>query len=195
MGWSLALLALSTCCAGSPFSIKENNKPVEIQSVKLAGAGVREGRADFDAAMIFIKAGDYGKGIELLNKVTEVEKNNSAPYINLAMAYFKAGNLKLAEENFKSALNIDPDNPVANNELALLYRKTGKFSEARLLYEKVLEKYPGYYVVHKNLGILCDLYMRDYECALKQYDIYSGAMPDDKASKIWIADIQKRLTK
>lgn len=198
IGAPLALLALLTGCAGSNLTMKEKNKPVEnqktgIQPVKPAVADAREVRVDFDAAMRFIKAGEYDRAIESLNKVTETEKNNPVPYINLAMAYSKLDNLKLAEENLKLALNIDPDSPVASNEYAMVYRKTGRFSEARHLYEKVLEKYPGFYIAHRNLGILCDLYMRDYECALKQYEIYSGAMPDDKASRIWIADIQRKL--
>ena len=186
-------------CASNHLPANEKNNPVEnpggvIQAGKPIKANAREVRVDFDAAMGFIKAGEYDRGIVLLNKVTEIEKNNAVPYINLAMAYGKVGNLKLAEENLKLALKIDPENPVASNEYAMLYRKTGRFSEARQLYERALKKFPGFYMARKNLGILCDLYMRDYACALKQYEIYAGAMPDDKAVKTWIADVQKRLT-
>jgi tetratricopeptide (TPR) repeat protein len=92
-------------------------------------------------------------------------------------------------------LSLEPDNPIANNEYGLLYRKTGRFNEARQLYESLLAKYPYYPLVHKNLGILCDIYLRDYQCALKEYEFYSGAEPDDKTAKIWIADVQRRLGK
>ena len=191
----LALLALMAGCISNHQPIKTaGNKKAEIQAGKLTAADALEARVYFDAAMGLIKSGEYETGIELLNKVTEKAKNNSIPYINLAMAYSKLDNLKLAEDNLKLALNIDPKNPVANNEYAMLYRKTGRLSEARHLYERVLEKYPRFYMARKNLGILCDLYMRDYACALKQYEIYSGAMPSDKTVKIWIADVQKRLT-
>ena len=87
------------------------------------------------------------------------------------------------------------DNPVANNESALLYRKTGRFKEARQVYEQTLMKYPNFNIMHKNLGILCDLYLKDYECALKHYVFYSNAVQDDKTVKIWIADVQKRVGK
>jgi hypothetical protein len=50
-------------------------------------------------------------------------------------------------------------------------------------------------MVHKNLGILCDIYMKDYACALKHYEFYSSVVQDDKAVKIWIADLQKRSGK
>lgn len=199
IGVSLALFALMTGCIGNHLLVEEKNNPVEnqkpgIQAGQPTVADAREARIDFDAAIEFIKAGEYDRGIELLNKVTAIEKNSPVPYINLAIVYGKVDNLKLAEENLKRALNIDPQNPVASNEYALLYRKTGRFSEARHLYERILKKYPGFYMARRNLGILCDLYMRDYECALKQYEIYTGAVPGDKTVKIWIADVKKRLT-
>ena len=109
------------------------------------------------------------------------------------MAYGKTGDLKLAEEYFRRALEMDPGNAVASNEYAILQRKAGKFSEARQVYEKALERYPDYHLARRNFGILCDLYLRDYGCALKQYQIYSDAVPQDKVAKIWIADVQNKL--
>lgn len=179
----------------------QNESPVaavsqpSVKKTKTPDMEALAAKIDFNAAMKAIESGNYNKGIELLQKVTARSKSNTTPYINLAMAYMQTGNLKLAEENFKLALTIDPGHPVANSEYALLYRKTGRFIEARSLYEQTLEKYPTYYRTHKNLGILCDLYMRDYVCALKHYEIYSRAVPEDKAVKIWIADIQSRVSR
>lgn len=174
-----------------------SNPPKEEQKAATKGAFVitPEVRADFDAAMALMKAEEYQKGVELLDKVVEKSRNNPVPYINLGIAHARLGNLKAAEDNLKLALNLEPDNPVANNEYGLLYRKTGRFGEARQLYEKLLEKYPYYPLVHKNLGILCDIYLRDYACALKEYEAYSSAMPEDKTAKIWISDVQIRLGK
>lgn len=184
-GMALALLALLVACAGN--QLKKVDAQAR-QAVKLTPAA----RADFVVAMQSIKSVEYDKAIKLLNKVIAQSPNNPVPYINLALVYKKMQNLTLAEENLKLAIKIDPENPVANNEYALLYRKTGRFGEARQTYEKMLEKYPNFIMAHKNLGILCDLYMKDYECALKHYVVYSGAMPDDGAVKIWIADLRGR---
>lgn len=188
-GMALALLVILHGCASGP------TKKIETQQAKPGVAVTDEARADFDAAMAFIKTEEYEKAIELFNKVVKAVPSNSIANINLALAYKKLGKLKQAEESLKLALIAEPDNPVAHNEYALLNRKAGKFAEARSLYEKILDKYPNYIMVHKNLGILCDLYTKDYECALKHYVIYSDVNQDDKTVKIWIADLQKRSGK
>jgi Tfp pilus assembly protein PilF len=149
-------------------------------------------RADFDAAVKDLQTEDYQKAIELLTKVIQRAPVYSAPYINLAIAYEKTGNLTAAEDNLKKALEINPTHPVANNEYGLLYRRTGRFADARAAYEKTLDRYPTFLPARKNLAILCDLYLKDFDCALKNYQIYAAAVPDDKAPKIWIADVEKR---
>lgn len=159
---------------------------------EMSPAQKEEIESDFLAAMGSIKSAEYDKAIKLFNKVIAQSPDNPVPYINLALVYEKMQNLMLAEENLKLAIKLDPENPVASNEYALLYRKSGRFTEARRIYEKILGKYPDFIMAHKNLGILCDLYMKDYKCALKEYVIYSGLMPDDGNVKVWIADMQKR---
>lgn len=192
-GTMLLLSALLAACAGG------QPKKVEIQAENPAVKISPKVRADFSAAMQAIKTSDYDKAVKLLNQVIAQSPDNPVPYINLAIVYIKAQKLTLSEEyltlaekNLKQAIKIDPENPVANNEYALLYRKTGRFAEARQIYERTLTKYPNFMIARRNLGILCDLYMKDYECALKHYVIYSSAMPDDKAVKIWIADLRGR---
>lgn len=150
-------------------------------------------RRDFERAVVMLQDGNYAQAIALLEKVIEKSPGVTAPYIDIAIAYQRIGELEKAEEHLKTALNLFPEHPVACNEYGLLYRKTGRFAEARVIYERAIARFPGYYPAHKNLGILCDLYLDDLDCALEHYEIYSRAKPEDRQVKLWIADLRARL--
>ena len=150
-------------------------------------------RSDFDHAVATMKEQDYDQAISLLEKVIKQSPGVTAPYIDIAIAYQHINKLEQAEKYLKTALSLFPDHPVVCNEYGLLYRKTGRFAEAREIYEKAITRFPDYYPLHRNLGILCDLYLNDPTCALKHYEIYSEAKPDNKQVKAWIADLRARL--
>jgi tetratricopeptide (TPR) repeat protein len=150
-------------------------------------------RRDFERAVAMLNDKEYGQAIDLLEKVIEQSPGVTAPYIDMAIACEQVGKLEQAEEHLKTALSMFPEHPVACNEYGLLYRKTGRFAEARAIYEKAIAHFPDYYPVHRNLGILCDLYLNDLACALEHYEIYSEAWPEDKQVKSWIADLRARL--
>ena len=148
---------------------------------------------DFNTALSHLKEEEYDDAILLLEKVIAVEYRVPAPFINLGMAYSKKGDEASAEKHLLNAVKIDLTNPVANNQLGLLYRKKGQFADAKKAYTNALTEYPDYLPVVKNLGILCELYMRDFPCALKQYEHYLSLQPDNKTIKIWISDLSRRV--
>ena len=150
-------------------------------------------RQDFDRAVRMMEEEEYEQAAELLEKIIEKSPGVTAPYINLAIACRHLGDTERAEEYLKTAMNLIPEHPLACNEYGQLLRRTGKFSESRAIYEKGIAGFPDYYPLHKNLGILCDLYLDDPPCALEHYEIYSRAMPEDKQVKLWIADLRLRL--
>ena len=150
-------------------------------------------RRDFDRAVALLKGQEYGRAIDLLEKVIERSPGVTAPYIDIAIAYQRVGKPERAEEHIKKALALFPDHPLASNEYGLLCRKTGRFAEARTVYETAIARFPEYYPLHRNLGILCDLYLNDPACAFEQYEIYSNARPEDAQVKSWIAEVRGRL--
>lgn len=193
----LALVLTLVGCAGGPPTVPVNQAIDDTQknAVLVDVAADADVAADFEKAMKLLKAGEYEKGTDLMQNVAQRSPGQTAPYINLAMAYEKMGKLPAAEESIKKALELSPEHPVANTVYGLLYRKTGRFAEARQVYERALKQYPDFLAARKNLGILCDIYLRDLECALTQYHVYSTAMPDDKTVRVWIADLEQRRAK
>jgi len=178
------LAAINGCVTQSGTSAGVKRQDIDVSS---------DVQRTFDQALKYLQEEKYDTAITLLNTVVAQEKRLTAPYINLAMAYRHKGNEKLAEENLLKALAIDHTQPVANNELGIIYRKQGRFTDAKKVYITALSEYPDYLPVIKNLGILCDIYMRDAQCALEQFEKYQRHVPEDKTIKVWIADLKARI--
>lgn len=181
----MLLATLLASCASTP---SQPGKITDYSSVNVSGSVSR----DFERSLEYLRAEDYAAAVELLQEVIERENRLPAPYINLGIAYYKSGDEKNAEEVFIKALERDPQHPVATNELAVLYRKQGRFQEARKLYTEALGEHPQYLPLIKNLGILCDLYLQDLQCALAQFQHYLKLEPEDKDVTIWMADLKRR---
>ncbi len=149
-------------------------------------------RRDFDMAVEHLHSGDYEPAIELLEELIYKPPGITAPYINLAIAYRKIGVPEEAEDYLKTALQLVPGHPVASNEYGLLLRQAGRFAEARTVYEQTLTRFPEYLPVRRNLGILCDLYLNDHECAQAHFEEYSAANPQDQQVGLWLSELQLR---
>lgn len=192
-GCLLVLLLISSGCAVQPGKPAEQQpeKKVEADKLIVVEPAVQQ---DFERALQLLKAGDdVDTAIALLRSVVEREQRLAAPYVNLALALLQKGDDKQAQQYLLKALAIDSHHPQASNQLGLLYRKQGKFEQAKNVYRQALAQHPKYLPVIRNLAILCDIYMRDLECALEQYETLQQHMPDDKTVRIWIADLKARM--
>ena len=146
----------------------------------------------FTQALTYLQQQEYPQGIALLETLVARENRLAAPYVNLGIAYSRTGENKLAELNFNKALKLDVGHAVANNELGLLYRKTGRFRAARTVYQNALIQHPDYLPVRKNLGILCELYLHDFACALEQYNAYLQYAPEEETIARWAMELKQR---
>jgi len=186
----LSLMLISSCAIDSTKhrskNIFDRGNDVNVSS---------DAQDDFDKALALLKSSEYDQAIALLEKIIEKEKRLPAPYVNLGIAYGRKNKPDKAESILIKAVELEKTHPVANNELGLIFRKSGRFGEAKSAYENALSGHPDYLPAIRNLGILCEIYMRDLECALTQFEKYQEYRPDDKAIGIWVSDLKRRLSK
>ena len=196
MAFAALCLALGACAA----TTAKPRPQAQIQIQEQVGFTITEPvsvsdsvRQDYERAVMLLEQGQAGQGVSLLESVVERAPEVSGPRIDLGIAKHRDGDLEAAEEHLLKALELNPDHPVVHNELGIIYRKTGRFNEARRSYEAALAVYPGYHHARRNLGVLCDLYLADLDCALSSYEAYMTTVPGDDQAAMWIADLRNRM--
>jgi Flp pilus assembly protein TadD len=186
--------------AGCNATTKPQRKVANIEIQEAVGFTITEEvkipervRLRYYEALNYLRDGQLVEGIEILEEVAEAAPLVTAPRIDLGIAYHRQGNLEAAEKSLLQALKLNASHPVAHNELGIVYRKTGRFAEAKQRYAAALAVYPGYHHARRNLAILCDLYMGDFDCALEQYEAYMATVQADAEASMWITDLRNRM--
>lgn len=204
----IGLLLLSACAGTLPPQAETEAIVVSSPEVTETVVSLGEGRRGFvineahelsaaeegvfQEAVRLLENDEAEQAVSLLEPLVANSTAVTALYINLAKAYQQTGQMEKAEESLQQALILIPGHPLVSHEYGLLLRKAGRFSETKVIYEVALEIFPDYLPIRKNLGILCDLYLNDSDCALEQFQFYHEAQPEDQKIKLWISEIKLR---
>lgn len=112
----------------------------------------------------------------------------------LAEGLFAAGERRWdeAEQAFARSLEAGAGAPGLTG-LGIVYRGTGRFALAEQAYRGALALDPAYGPALLNLGVLLDLYLRQPEAALAQYELYQSTLaePDPRVTA-WIREVGMR---
>ena len=99
-----------------------------------------------------------------------------------------------AQQLLEKAHGINPFDVRVCSLLGKQLREQGKFKEAQNLYLSCISDEKQSAVIHKNYGILLDLYLHQPELALKHYQQYQELTGNtDKRVKGWVRDLQRRM--
>jgi len=150
------------------------------------------------AALDLMKQEKYAEAAPKLDELARTDSERAGPYINLGIAYLKLEKLEEAKQALLIATERRSGNAIAWNELGLVYRKMGQFQNAREAYKKSIKKRARYGKAYLNLGVLCDIYLADLNCAMRNYKKYLEVGTDkagDKNIQIWLADVTRRAGK
>jgi Flp pilus assembly protein TadD len=200
----MAVLLSAACTGPAPAARQANKSPVPLRvdiQQDAAGFTIMEDvrvsadvRAEYDAAIDLLRRERYEEGIAALVSITETTPEVTAPHIDLGIAYARAGDLDKAEASLQKAVQLNPQHPIAWNELGIVQRRKGEFADARTSYQQSLGLFPDFHLAHRNLAILCDIYLADSACALEHYELYRQSAPDDEQVARWVADLRNRTT-
>lgn len=183
------LLVLSLCLVACGGAAKKNNQgaagSTSIAPEKAYGYAIKE-----------LKQQRFEAAVALLEIAVKQADAGAEQFVNLGIAYSRTGQYEDSLKYLAKALSLAPNHADILNEIGLAYHEQGKFALSRKQYEKALLSNPTHVNVNYNLGVLCDLYKEDLDCAIKHYEQYlasSGA--DDKQVKVWLKDLAKRKSR
>jgi len=149
-------------------------------------------QTSYERALALLNAQRLIEGIAVLRQITSDAPEVTAPYVDLGIAYAAVDDLEAAAEALETAALLSPEHPVVHNELGIVYRRLGRFGDARAEYEKALAVFSDFHYARRNLGVLCDLYLDDIQCALENYRAYLNSAGEDPEVEIWVADLSNR---
>ena len=148
----------------------------------------------YQQGLRLMKEKKYQPAVEVFHSITQKRSDLVEPYLNMGIAYRKLGQSGNSLEAFTQAQKIKPDSVVIYNQLGVLYRNEGRFDEAKSAYLKAIAVDKTYSPAYRNLGILCDLYLRDFSCAIDNYMQYQTlTQGKDKQVSLWIKDLKRRI--
>jgi len=179
----LTLALLLSACGSTPSTVSGTATPRTDFNQK-----------DYEVALEKMKKKKYTSAIVLLEKIIRDDAKRVGPHINLGIAYKELGKFDDSKRALLTATQVDPSSAIAFNELGLVYRKLGEFTSARNAYMKSIDNKSRYSLPYRNLGILCDIYLQDTSCAIRNYRKYQKLTGNkEKEVDLWIVELKRRM--
>ncbi len=181
----LVLMLLLTACGSTPTSV--------------SGKGATQtefNQTGYEVALKLMEQKKYSDAVFAFEKIIRDSGKRAGPFINLGIAYRQLGKFDDSKKALLTATKYNSRSAPAFNELGLTHRKLGEFASAKKAYLKSIDNKSRYSLPYRNLGILCDIYLQDLSCAIRNYRKYQSLTgSEDKKVDLWIVDLKTRMSR
>jgi tetratricopeptide (TPR) repeat protein len=201
---SFVLVILLAGCASSPSkkdeaatddqqqqaAVSTNEQPMESS----ANAGVDPQLQGFyKHGLILLKSKSYKPALTHWLQLSVKYPDYPGIWVNLALAQYYTQNYQDAQSSLEKAHAINSEFCPTFAVSGLVSRELGEFSKSETSYLNAIACDSSNPDLHRNLGILYDLYLRKYDQAVKQYKLAKAysKVPDPNLD-IWIKDLETR---
>ena len=147
----------------------------------------------FQEAVAAANGGKADQAIAEFKALAESQQALAGPALNLGILLARAQQWVAAESALTDALNRNPSAVAAADELGYVRRALGKFEDAGRAYERSLALDPDAIRVHRNSGVLLDLYLDKGAEALAHYERALAIGGEEKPLAAWVAELRQRL--
>ena len=186
------VLLLSAC--GSTLTQKPNSAGQVDLNAKAVDVPA-SANGEYQAVLAAVDNKAWARAENLLIQMQSRYPQLSSIKAMLGWVYWQGGKVKEAINYLEAVIQNPLYKPDAHNYLAIMYRVQGKFKKAEALYKQALQVWPEDPVLHKNLGILYDLYLIQLSEALAHYQHALTLDSSDKRLKGWVKDLERRTKK
>ncbi|MFT6390159.1 MAG: Flp pilus assembly protein TadD [Cellvibrionaceae bacterium] len=186
---SLVVVFLSACGSaptqdGSYGIVNRNARLVDIPDAA---------RSEYQNVLKAINNKNWSETQTLLESMQSKYPSLMSINTMLGWTYWQAGKTKQAETELLAVTESKGlYKSEAYNYLAIIYREQGEFVKAEKLYLQAIKIWPGDPVLHKNLGILYELYLGRLNDALSSYKQAQAINDKDKVLNTWVKDLERR---
>ncbi|KZY29520.1 MULTISPECIES: tetratricopeptide repeat protein [unclassified Oleiphilus] len=178
-------------------STSKKIEPIQIE--KPASAIVKpilteDDKIAYKQGLALIKEKSYVEAEEIFKGLIDRYPTLAGAYVNLGLIRHSNRQLAEAEGYYQQALDINPKNVNALIQLSLISQDEGKFQDSERFLKSALAKDSNHPMVNYNLGVLYELYLRDYDQAIEHYQAYvkNAGEDDTKTVERWIKMLERK---
>lgn len=189
------VLGLLAACSGAPVKTVEKVAVAQVDTGKsLKPVLTEEEKLEYKKGVELISQSAFDEAKVLFQKLLSKHPNLAGAIVNLGLIAEAGGDKDDARGLYQKALDINPENSQAAVQLALIHQSEGDFQKSERLLLNAFNAAPKHPIVNYNLGVLYELYLRDYDQAIRHYKIYlENSQGDDRRTvERWVKMLERK---